>query len=100
MLRMNLLTYRDLWRWLDLPYGTPVAEPVYQQMTLFENLLNSSVSVSVNKDTFYRSATVMRTEVTLRKKGMTLKNTCRKRWADAGKSDDPIFLTRKTTLFR
>jgi hypothetical protein len=35
MLRMNLLTYRDLWRWLDNPYDTPVAEPVLVQLTLF-----------------------------------------------------------------
>lgn len=35
MLRMNLLTYRDLWRWLDDPYDTPVTEPVFLQLTLF-----------------------------------------------------------------
>jgi IS4 transposase len=35
MLRMNLLTYRDLWHWLDDPYDTPVAEPVLVQLTLF-----------------------------------------------------------------
>lgn len=27
MLRMNLLTYRDLWVWLDDPYNTPRREP-------------------------------------------------------------------------
>jgi hypothetical protein len=35
MLRMNLLTYRDLWRWLDDPYDTPVVEPILVQLTLF-----------------------------------------------------------------
>ncbi|NLE30119.1 MAG: hypothetical protein GX629_10675 [Phycisphaerae bacterium] len=30
MLRMNLLTYRERWRWLDHPYETPVAETLYQ----------------------------------------------------------------------
>jgi hypothetical protein len=35
MLRMNLLTYRDLWQWLDNPYDTPVIEPVLVQLTLF-----------------------------------------------------------------
>jgi hypothetical protein len=27
LLRMNLLTYRDLWAWLDNPFGIPAAEP-------------------------------------------------------------------------
>jgi IS4 transposase len=35
MLRMNLLTYRDLWRWLDDPYETPLIEPAFKQLTLF-----------------------------------------------------------------
>jgi hypothetical protein len=35
MLRMNLLTYRDLWRWLNDPFDTPVAEPLFEQLTLF-----------------------------------------------------------------
>jgi hypothetical protein len=35
MLRMNLLTYRELWRWLNDPFDTPVVEPVYEQLRLF-----------------------------------------------------------------
>lgn len=34
MLRFNLLTYRDLWRWLDDPYGVPIREPDTIQLTL------------------------------------------------------------------
>lgn len=33
MLRFNLLTYRDLWRWLDDPYGVPIREPDAVQLT-------------------------------------------------------------------
>lgn len=36
MFRMNLLTYRDLWRWLDEPFGTPVLEPQTEQLWLFK----------------------------------------------------------------
>lgn len=36
MLRMNLLTYRDLWLWLDDPYQTPRHEPPPEvQLSLF-----------------------------------------------------------------
>ena len=36
LLRMNLLTYRDLWVWLDNPYNTPLREPPPElQMTMF-----------------------------------------------------------------
>jgi hypothetical protein len=36
MVRMNLLTYRDLWAWLDDPYNTPRREPPpVAQRTLF-----------------------------------------------------------------
>ena len=35
MLRMNLLTYRDLWSWLDQPYAFPAAEPDEYAMPLF-----------------------------------------------------------------
>lgn len=35
MVRMNLLTYRELWRWLNDPFDTPMAEPVFEQLTLF-----------------------------------------------------------------
>ena len=34
MLRFNLLTYRDLWAWLDDPYGVPIREPVAKQLAL------------------------------------------------------------------
>jgi hypothetical protein len=34
MLRMNLLTYRNLWAWLDAPYLVPRLEPLEKQMEL------------------------------------------------------------------
>jgi hypothetical protein len=33
MLRFNLLTYRDLWAWLDAPFETPVQEPAVRQLS-------------------------------------------------------------------
>jgi hypothetical protein len=33
MLRFNLLTYRDLWAWLDAPFETPVQEPAFRQLS-------------------------------------------------------------------
>jgi len=41
MMRMNLLTYRDLWSWLDEPYKFPAAEPPKYAMPLFANNLDS-----------------------------------------------------------
>ena len=41
MLRMNLLTYRDLWKWLDEPYEYPALEPLEYSMPLFANILDS-----------------------------------------------------------
>lgn len=35
MLRFNLLSYRDLWAWLDDPFQVPIAEPGPQQLPLF-----------------------------------------------------------------
>jgi len=35
MLRLNLLTYRDLWAWLDAPFEVPVVQSRYQQLGLF-----------------------------------------------------------------
>jgi hypothetical protein len=35
LLRLNLLTYRDLWAWLNAPFEHPVLEPHPQQATLF-----------------------------------------------------------------
>jgi IS4 transposase len=37
MLRFNLLTYRDLWSWLDDPYNTPRAEPGIRQLSFIPN---------------------------------------------------------------
>jgi hypothetical protein len=34
LLRMNLFTYRDLWRWLNEPYGVPPLDPTYEQLRL------------------------------------------------------------------
>jgi len=34
MLRFNLLTYRELWAWLDDPYGVPICEPAPEQLAL------------------------------------------------------------------
>jgi hypothetical protein len=36
MLRFNLLTYRDLWLWLDDPYQTPATGPPSNQLLLFD----------------------------------------------------------------
>ena len=41
MLRMNLLTYRELWKWLDDPYRYPAAEPLEYALPLFANILDS-----------------------------------------------------------
>jgi hypothetical protein len=35
MLRFNLLTYRDLWAWLNAPFQTPIAEPGGIQLDLW-----------------------------------------------------------------
>jgi hypothetical protein len=37
MVRFNLLTYRDLWAWLDDPYNTPLAEPAGKQLSFITN---------------------------------------------------------------
>ena len=36
MLRFNLLSYRDLWAWLDAPFQIPIIVPESEQMTLLE----------------------------------------------------------------
>jgi len=36
MLRMNLLTYRDLWAWLDKPFEEPNVGPPVQEALLFQ----------------------------------------------------------------
>ena len=33
MLRFNLLTYRDLWAWLDAPFQVPIEEPAVRQLS-------------------------------------------------------------------
>ncbi len=43
MLRMNLLTYRELWTWLDEPYAYPAAEPLEYALPLFANILDSKM---------------------------------------------------------
>ncbi len=35
MLRFNLLSYRDLWAWLDAPFDIPIVIPNGEQMGLF-----------------------------------------------------------------
>lgn len=35
LLRFNLLTYRDLWAWLDAPFDWPIQEPPVEQGALF-----------------------------------------------------------------
>ena len=35
MFRLNLLTYRDLWHWLNEPFGTPATGPPVEQLELF-----------------------------------------------------------------
>jgi len=35
MLRFNLLTYRDLWAWLDAPYQVPIVESEENQLEFF-----------------------------------------------------------------
>lgn len=35
MLRFNLLSYRDLWAWLDAPFDIPIVIPDGEQMVLF-----------------------------------------------------------------
>jgi hypothetical protein len=37
MLRFNLLSYRELWRWLDDPYQSPALGPPDSQLLLFGN---------------------------------------------------------------
>ena len=36
MLRFNLLSYRDLWAWLDEPFKIPIVIPDRQQLALIE----------------------------------------------------------------
>ena len=36
MLRFNLLSYRDLWAWLDEPFKIPIVVPHEQQLALIE----------------------------------------------------------------
>jgi hypothetical protein len=43
MLRFNLLTYRDLWAWLDAPFAVPLLEPQTRQLDLFAPGLLDSI---------------------------------------------------------
>jgi hypothetical protein len=38
MLRFNLLSYRDLWAWLDAPFKVPIAVGTGEQMMLIQEL--------------------------------------------------------------
>jgi hypothetical protein len=37
LLRWNLFAYRDLWEWVDNPYGPPPFEDLFEQPSLFDN---------------------------------------------------------------
>jgi len=37
LLRWNLFAYRDLWEWVDNPYGPPPLEELFEQPSLFDN---------------------------------------------------------------
>jgi len=37
LLRWNLFAYRDLWEWVDNPYGPPPWEELFEQPSLFDN---------------------------------------------------------------
>jgi len=43
MLRFNLLTYRDLWAWLDAPFAVPIVVPADHQLELFGPRLLDSI---------------------------------------------------------
>jgi hypothetical protein len=42
LLRWNLFTYRDLWKWIDDPYETPPETPAPEQLLLLHRVLDSS----------------------------------------------------------
>lgn len=48
MFRFNLLTYRDLWSWLDSPYSVPILEPSELQLLLFEKAFGQQKEIIIS----------------------------------------------------
>jgi len=46
LLRLNLLTYRNLWAWLDAPFEHPLSEPAPQQGRLFGGELGQQATAT------------------------------------------------------
>lgn len=46
LLRWNLFAYRDLWDWVDNPYGPPPFEDLFEQPSLFDNSLGQHLTQS------------------------------------------------------
>ena len=44
LLRWNLFAYRDLWEWVDNPYGPPPFEDLFEQPSLFDNALGQHLT--------------------------------------------------------
>jgi len=44
LLRWNLFAYRDLWEWVDNPYGPPHLEELFEQPSLFDNALGQHLT--------------------------------------------------------
>lgn len=44
LLRWNLFAYRDLWAWVDNPYGPPPYEDLFEQPSLFDNALGQHLT--------------------------------------------------------
>ena len=47
LLRLNLLTYRNLWAWLDAPFEHPLSEPAPQQGRLFGGELGQQATATL-----------------------------------------------------
>lgn len=44
LLRWNLFAYRDLWEWVDNPYGPPPFEDLWEQPSLFDSALGQHLT--------------------------------------------------------
>ena len=44
LLRWNLFAYRDLWEWVDNPYGPPPLEDLFEQPSLFDSALGQHLT--------------------------------------------------------
>lgn len=44
LLRWNIFAYRDLWEWVDNPYGPPPYEDLFEQPSLFDSALGQHLS--------------------------------------------------------